>query len=273
MSTRDMAIPELRVDPRLQVERLARNLRRFGFSTNGSLTGRPLEARQQILGMLEQDPGLADPNKLGPKDAIRLRRELTRLCVAGNLHHFLAQSEIPHPVYNAFVSFEQNGDGPWDRSLVSNEAPTATEWSLFGIPIRFPLGVPASCLTANAEWVDYYARRGFNVITYKTVRSVRYDAHLFPNWVFIRQPEQPWRSLNEATAVVGDLETWPSDERSFSTANSIGAPSVEPDEWRPDVEAALGRLGEGQLLILSVMGSPDDYDGDELVSDFVRVAR
>ena len=39
-----------------------------------------------------------------------------------------------------------------------------------GIPVQSPLGIPAGPLL-NSRWLLYYASLGFDVLTYKTVRS------------------------------------------------------------------------------------------------------
>ena len=44
------------------------------------------------------------------------------------------------------------------------------EWHFCGLPVASPLGIPAGPLL-NSKWILYYARLGFDVLTYKTVRS------------------------------------------------------------------------------------------------------
>jgi dihydroorotate dehydrogenase len=138
--------------------------------------------------------------------------------------------------------------------------------------VGFPIGVPASVLTATAEWIDYYARRGFNVLTYKTVRSAAYPAHSPPNWLFLTDLDTPIDPDDGPIEVVGDPTVWPRDSRSFSMANSFGVPSVEPEEWTGDIRKALSYLRPNQLLIVSVMGYWEKYAGAKLVKDFVDVA-
>ena len=41
---------------------------------------------------------------------------------------------------------------------------------LFGYPLNSPLGIAAGPLL-NSKWVEGYARLGFDVLTYATVRS------------------------------------------------------------------------------------------------------
>src|SRR5205085_2457229 len=97
--------------------------------------------------------------------------------VLGRLQPLLAAYDIPHPSYNYFEDFRGNSDGPWDRLPQTWQAPTPALWTVLGFDVGFPLGVPASVLTSTARWIDYYARCGFNVLTFKTVRSMERDAH------------------------------------------------------------------------------------------------
>ena len=56
-------------------------------------------------------------------------------------------------------------------------------------------------------------------------------------------------------------------------AVSLGEPSMEPDVWRKDVRRAKERIGRGQMLIVSVMGTPEPgRDADALVADYARCA-
>src|SRR5206468_2823887 len=134
------------------------------------------------------------------------------------------------------------------------------------------VGVPASVLTATADWIEYYARRGFNVLTYKTVRSALRDAHSKPNWVFLNDLTEPLEP-GQTPETYGDALVWPRDPNAFSMANSFGVPSFAPEIWQKDVSKAVASLRSGQVLIVSVMGTWEDFKGPELIKDFVNVAR
>ena len=60
------------------------------------------------------------------------------------------------------------------------------------------------------------------------------------------------------------------DPRRLSTANSFGMPSSNPEVWQADVAATLDALLDGQLLLVSVVGTERYRDQ---VRDFVEVAR
>ncbi len=228
-------------------------------------------ARGRLVEIISDDPRLAAIESLGLGELESLLLDMIRLCVEGRMHAFLGDIDVPYPVYNFFAGFDENSLGPWDGASGTAEVTSPIAWELMGIPVRMPIGVPASGLTANSKWIRYFSRRGFNILTYKTVRSVETPPHRYPHWVFVGDGD-PWLSLDDVTRVRGDLSVWPKDLERFSTANSFGVPSPDPEIWKKDVERSLKDLSDGQLLILSVMGSSEHYAGQDMVDDFVRVA-
>jgi dihydroorotate dehydrogenase (NAD+) catalytic subunit len=61
---------------------------------------------------------------------------------------------------------------------------------------------------------------------------------------------------------------------SVTWAVSFGLPSAKPDLWRADVKRARAKLGPGQILIVSVVGTPAPHgDGDQLAQDYALAAR
>lgn len=264
-----------RLDERTQLARLLTDLSRYSFSAGTpdgtGETDRAIAARAELRRRLDDGLADVDVSRLEADAVSVLLNELTRLCAQGRLQFLLAQSDIAHPIYDIFADFSANVAGPWDRLPIVPELTTPKNWRLLGREVRFPLGVPASGLTANSRWVEYFSRRGFNVITYKTVRSIEFAPHVFPNWIFIDQ-SIAWRSFTEIGSVTGDLDMWPTDPTAFSMANSFGVPSPPRSEWQADVERALTTMLDGQLLLVSVMGSVEAFP-DDLIGDFVRVAR
>jgi dihydroorotate dehydrogenase len=90
--------------------------------------------------------------------------------------------------------------------------------------------------------------------------------------VFIDDGDTPWVDSEHVDMVTGSVKAWPKNFRSFSTANSVGVPSVHPNQWRANFERSLGVLKPGQILILSVMGTSGLTDRN-LIEDFVEVAK
>jgi len=134
---------------------------------------------------------------------------------------------------------------------------------IFDLRVDAPIGIAAGPLL-NSRWVEAYARLGYGVLTYKTVRTSARHAFAHPNIVHCRLAEtavsEPTPRKLDASAV-----TW---------AISFGLPSAEPDEWRADVSRAKAKLRSGQALIVSVAGTPEpEGDAEQLADDYARCAR
>jgi dihydroorotate dehydrogenase len=198
--------------------------------------------------------------------------EIVKWCLQTNQSYLLTQYGLPHPTYNQRESFIKNALAPLESPPIWRWSGTRL-WNVLGFDVRFPIGVPASVITPTSNWIEYYSRLGFNILTYKTVRSEFRDAHPEPNWVFLEDLDQPLSPGECTDHVTGDPLVWPRDIRSFSTANSFGVPSFDPEFWQSDFTRALGLVQKNQLLIASVMGTFEKYKGEDMVKDFVRVAR
>jgi dihydroorotate dehydrogenase len=131
---------------------------------------------------------------------------------------------------------------------------------LFGRPLNSSLGVAAGPLL-NSKWVEAYARLGFDILTYATVRSTFQAAHALPNIRHVDNREQ--------AAVVAR----PANNGGATIAVSLGEPSMEPDVWRKDLRRAKERIGRGQILIVSVIGTPrPGGDAEALSADYAQCA-
>ena len=146
----------------------------------------------------------------------------------------------------------------------SPEVPTTPMKDFLGLPVASRFGIAAGLLL-DSKWVLGYARRGFDILTYKTVRSRARGCYPPPNWVFVDAEE-------------GDGPVWVkdgpgSDAHAISSAVCFGMPSMPPEVWREDVAKAKEGLGEGQVLIVSVVASPEEEDtADVVAADFAQCA-
>lgn len=172
------------------------------------------------------------------------------------------QIETPHSRYNIEQTYEWNyrhAPEPVSRDV----PPVAGEWSLCGLPVDSPLGIPAGPLL-NGRWVLYYASLGFDVLTYKTVRSTQRECYPLPNL----QPVdcgQLSGSETELKSVASMAGSW---------AVSFGMPSKAPDVWRADVEETRHKLPPGKLLSVSVVGTvKEGWSIDDLAADYAQCAR
>lgn len=96
----------------------------------------------------------------------------------------------------------------------------------------------------------------------------------YPNWIYLRNLDAPLAVGTDPSSVVaeGNSYTYLSRLDSYSTANSFGVPSSPPIEWQTEIKKIRRLLPAGKLLIVSVMGTHEEYSGQEFVDDFVGVA-
>jgi len=172
--------------------------------------------------------------------------------------------------YQIDRSFDWNYEhGPVFDGPMPNVPETPTK-KFFGLEVNSRLGIPAGLLL-NANWIDFYARAGFDILTYKTVHSALRPCYDLPNWVFVDRDDQvdPQR-LNEAQH---RLTATPPDYTKITSSVSFGMPSKAPTDWMPDVERARKALGAGQVLIVSVVASPAPGSPvSEMIADFGALA-
>jgi dihydroorotate dehydrogenase (NAD+) catalytic subunit len=158
-------------------------------------------------------------------------------------------------------------EGPRFTGEIPSWNPKPT-FPFLGHRLNSPLGIPAGLLL-DSKWVGLYASLGFDILAYKTVRSHRYPSHPWPNCLFVKTDMIKPHDLPPQLVAPKDWE--PPSSRRVTITNSFGMPSLDPTQWQEDVEKSLGLLKEGQVLIVSVVGT---FQGSQegLVEDFARVA-
>jgi dihydroorotate dehydrogenase len=181
----------------------------------------------------------------------------------------LARHKFRFPAYNVLEGYFVNATSePWAPVVDPRPSVPGRSWSLFGRRIGFPIGVPASVLTDNHRWVKHLANNGFNVLTYRTVRSRAHSPNSRPNWSFVPDHRAPFKLTGKPEVVTADPWDWVDPgTREVTTTNSFGVPSHDPALWMDDLEKALETLANDQLLLVSVLG--DDYDASPARADIV----
>ena len=166
------------------------------------------------------------------------------------------------PVYDRFQSYDWNYEHAPDP--VEIEVPEMPgKWDICGLSVDSPLGVPAGPLL-NGNWCLYYASLGFDVVTYKTVRSRARACYPLPNL----QPVACAQLTGDETEVSA------ATDMTGSWAVSYGMPSREPSIWRADVEATRKQLGAGKLLSVSVVATVQDgWTIEDLAVDYAKCAK
>ncbi len=173
------------------------------------------------------------------------------------------------PVYRLDRTFEQNAsDGPAFTGPYP-DVPVTPMKDFLGHRVASRIGVAASLLV-NERWFELYSRLGFDLLTYKTIRSRARLAHPLPNWLY----------LNESTVAAGGpaallqaIDQIPSAAFAATAAGSIGMPSSAPEVWRRDIRRCRTHLRPGQIMIVSVVGTADpDTTEQDIIADFSALA-
>ncbi len=179
------------------------------------------------------------------------------------------------PTYDITKSYDWNyengpiftGKIPERKNPHRGAGHSAKKFKLWDFELNSPIGVPAGPLL-NSNWIKLYAELGFDIPVYKTVRSVYRECHPNPNCIYIQRRDQLTEDEIGAD-IVGNFNE-PKNSREITITNSFGVPSKSPQEWMADIEKANSYMGEGQVMIVSINGTPGS--GTDIVSDYVRVA-
>lgn len=168
--------------------------------------------------------------------------------------------------YDISATYRENYErGPRFDEAPLGKIPDTPLKEFLGLPVRSRIGIAAGLLL-NSKWINGYAQRGFDLLTYKTVRSGFRPCYDPPNWVFVDdegRDEGPVYAVEESGA----------DPTRISSAVCFGMPSMAPEVWRADVSDAKAALREGQALIVSVVATPQEGASRETVADdFARCA-
>lgn len=174
-------------------------------------------------------------------------------------------------IYNIEKTYQENlEEGPFfTGELPKRSWPEPADWYDFlGHKVASRIGVPAGPLL-NANWVTLAARLGFDIVTYKTIRSKKHLAHPLPNMVYISS-QTPIRHGQEPEVII-QSKFPPTSIEELALTNSFGIPSQAPEILIEDIAKAKNSLHAGQLMIVSVVGTP--REGEDFVEDFVKAAR
>jgi dihydroorotate dehydrogenase (NAD+) catalytic subunit len=157
-------------------------------------------------------------------------------------------------VYNIEKSYEWNYEhGPLFALDIPKLHRTKPSFEFLGQKLHSPLGVPAGPLL-NSQWVKLYAALGFDIPVYKTVRSVARPSHPAPNCAYVNGNRQ--LGVEDVGREILTRDTAPQSLHELTITNSFGVPSLEPKQWMADIEKANSYLGTGQVLIVSINGTP-----------------
>lgn len=186
--------------------------------------------------------------------------------------------------YDISKTFEYNKkNGPFEEIKDRNNeikkilGNYGIEVDFFGFKTKLPIGVAAGSLYSK-KYMEGAAKDGFEVITWKTFRSVNRLAHvsngnfLGHNIVFLPNKSI---SVNDANKRIVASKEFSDKVENISITNSFGMPSDTPDKWLSDVVDLENYAKKNhKLVITSVVGTPK-INGtiDDLANDYAFLAR
>lgn len=166
------------------------------------------------------------------------------------------------PCYDAAQSYEWNYAHAPDPVAI-DVPPWPQRCEFLEREVGSPLGVAAGPLL-NGRWLRYYASLGFDVLTYKTVRTRPRECYPLPNVLPVRGDQ-----------LVGSepfVEACPTMDRTWAV--SFGMPSMPPEVWRADVRETRTLLPREKVLCVSVVASEQPgWTVAELAADYALAAR
>lgn len=175
-------------------------------------------------------------------------------------------------MYDPTKTFDDNvdhGPFPTDKKTYQNEGEPSYEF--LGHKLYSPFGIGAGSLPTSNH-VRFAFERGFDVVCYKTQRSVPFPANQFPNIVYA-DVEGDLTLEKAAKPLVGHMKSDAPVEK-LTITNSFGNPSRGPEFWGEDMKKALAAQGKGQLLIASVVGTiQDGFSSEDYYDDFAKAAK
>lgn len=176
-------------------------------------------------------------------------------------------------LYNPKKTYVENWDkGPYpakDFKPFANEGEPM--YKFLGVDLYSPFGIPAGPLL-NSNHIKFAFEAGFDVLCYKTQRSVKFEPNQFPNVLYldidgdltIEKSKQPLVGLSDTDKKLEEV----------SITNSFGNPSLGPEFWVEDLKRAMSYEKEGQLLIMSVVGTiQQGFSQEDYYNDFAKSAR
>lgn len=171
------------------------------------------------------------------------------------------------PIYDIHKSYADNANfGPFFKGTIPQRSwPPKEQWlDCLGVPVASVLGVPAGPLL-NSRWIALAAKLGYDLLTYKTIRSRPHPGQGLPNIVYVDTHGQLTEERFEG--IVHPIDK-PTGE--LAITNSFGMPSMGRDFLLEDIAKAQSSLHPGQAMIVSVVGTP--CAECDFIADFVEAA-
>nr|CAA26674.1 unnamed protein product [Dictyostelium discoideum] len=180
---------------------------------------------------------------------------------------------INKPIYDINKSWEDNlENGPFIegyKKVDRNDNKDPSKYIDFlGQKLASPIGVPAEPLL-NSQWVKFALVAGFDLPTYKTIRSHEHFGHPVPNVMYLDlESEDKQFTKSDSGSTLHATQTIPTTIDQLAITNSFGMPSMGKEYLYKGITLAHSYLGSGQSMIVSITGtasSAHDFLQDLLI--------
>src|SRR5260221_427716 len=141
---------------------------------------------------------------------------------------------ITNTPYNITDTFENNAlYGPFFDGELPNFGTQKPQHDFLGHKVNSQFGLPSTPMTFTARGIGLYAKLGYDIITYRSVRSVEWRGLGAPNWLYV-DVKAPLKREDLSQTLTASLSPFPDQE--VSTANSFGIQSYKPEYWQQEYE-------------------------------------
>ena len=176
------------------------------------------------------------------------------------------------PFYDPEKSYEENFEkGPFGvfakKETWTSDVQVGLQCDFLGFKVNSPFGIPAGPLI-NGKFAQAALDKGFDIVTYKTVRSGKYPCHPWPNVLSVKVEGDLTLERAEKKLVARQGFSEP-----LSITNSFGVPSFDPKFWQKDLAKVAKNARAGQIVIGSFQGTKKAGQSvEEYVDDYRTVA-
>lgn len=178
----------------------------------------------------------------------------------------------PATLFDPAKTFDENFDsGPYLADGETYQNHGEPNYSFLGHKLYSPFGIAAGSLPTSKHVIGAF-KRGFDVVTYKTQRTIEFKVNEFPNVVYVDVDGD--LTLQKAAQPLIGHKTTDTQVEKLTITNSFGNPSRGPQFWADDMKKALAGQGKGQLMIASVVGTiQDGFSNQDYHDDFAKAAK
>ncbi|OGI65006.1 hypothetical protein A3A95_02555 [Candidatus Nomurabacteria bacterium RIFCSPLOWO2_01_FULL_39_18] len=175
------------------------------------------------------------------------------------------------PFYDPGKSYEENFEqgpfGAFADGIQIPRVPLGKRYDFLGFKVNSPFGIPAGPLL-NGNFVQAALDKGFDIVTYKTVRSLKYPCHPWPNVLSVKvEGDLTLEKANNKLIASREYD------KPLSITNSFGVPSFEPEFWQKDLGNVVKNTREGQVVIGSFQDTKKEMQSvDDFIDDFKKTA-